>query len=313
MKVVIAGGIGQLGGDLVQRFVADGHDVVVLARSMRPSPGRVVLWDGQTLGTWARELDGADVLINLAGRSVNCRYNPQNRKEIMDSRVASTRVLGEAVAQTKSPVGLWLQSSTATIYAHTYGAPNDEATGVLGGNEPGAPDTWNFSIDVAKSWEAAANKAKPPGTRMVLLRSAMVMAPTPGGAFAMLLGLARFGLGGSVAGGRQFMSWVHTQDFYRAINWIITHKELQGPVNIATPNPLPQCEFMREIRKAWGMPVGLPATAWMVEVGTFILRSESELILKSRRVIPGKLSASGFTFTYPDWAAAAKDLCRLSR
>lgn len=312
MNILIPGGTGQLGTDLAQRFTTDGHHVTILARKPNPnSQFKTISWDGITLGPWAQVLNTTDILINLAGRSVNCRYHPQNRRQIMDSRILSTRILGQAIAQSKTPPKLWLQSSTATIYAHTFAAPNDEFTGTLGGNEPNAPDTWRFSIDVAKSWEHAAIDANTPNpnTRLVLLRSAMVMAPSPGGAFNMLRALARLGLGGPVAGGKQYMSWVHTVDFYRALHWIITHPDLHGPVNIASPNPLPQSDFMRALRLACHMPLGFPAAKWMVELATFFLRSESELILKSRRVIPAKLTASGFQFNFPHWPDAAKHLC----
>jgi uncharacterized protein len=309
MNILIPGGLGQLGTDLATRFTNDGHNVTLLARNAHRSPFKTVPWDGKTLGAWASELNSADVLINLAGRSVNCRYTPENRRQIMDSRIYSTRVLAQAIAQSQTPPKLWLQSSTATIYAHTFGNPNDELTGTLGGSEPNAPDTWRFSIDVATQWEQAAAQASLPRTRLVLLRSAMVMASSPGGAFNMLRTLARLGLGGPVAGGKQYMSWIHTVDFYRAINWLITHNDLRGPVNIASPNPIPQSDFMRALRQACSMPLGLPATKWMVELATFFLRSESELILKSRRVIPTKLIASGFQFNFPNWTDAAKNLC----
>jgi uncharacterized protein (TIGR01777 family) len=309
MKIVIPGGTGQVGSVLARAFAADGHEVVILGRGASTSEARVVRWDAQSLGPWAAEIDGADVVINLAGRTVNCRYNATNRREILESRVKSTTVVGQAIAAASRPPRVWLQSSTATIYAHRYDAPNDEATGVLGGVEPKAPDTWRFSIDVAKAWEEAAQRAIVPRTRKVLLRSAMTMSPDRGGIFDTLLGLVRRGLGGTCGDGRQYVSWIHDADFTRAIRWLIDH-ELDGPVNLSSPNPLPNAEFMRTLRRAWGAPVGLPATAWMLELGAIFLRTESELILKSRRVVPGRLIDSGFVFQFPDWSAAAADLCR---
>ena len=169
---------------------------MILSRSPGPAPWRFVAWDAKTLGGWAREIDRAGVVINLAGRSVNCRYNARNRREIMESRVDSTRVVGEAIAAASRPPRVWLQASTATIYAHRYDAANDEATGILGGAEPGVPETWRFSIDVAKAWEAALDEAATPRTRKVKLRAAMVMSPDRGGIFDTLLGLVRRGLGG---------------------------------------------------------------------------------------------------------------------
>ncbi len=221
----------------------------------------------------------------------------------------STRILGEAIAHASRPPQVWLQASTATIYAHRYDAPNDEATGVLGGSEPNASSTWRFSIDVAMAWERALNNAVTPHTRKVLMRSAMIMSPDRGGIFDALLRLVRFGLGGRVGNGRQYVSWIHDQDFARAVVWLIEHAELSGAVNLASPNPMPYAEFMRTLRAAWGIPFGLPATRWMLEIGAFFLRTESELVLKSRRVIPARLLQSGFAFQFPTWVEAARDLC----
>lgn len=309
MKIVIPGGSGQIGTVLARAFVADGHEVVVLSRKLGQAPWRIVEWDGETLGQWVAEFDGADAVINLAGRSVNCRYGSRNRREIKESRVKSTRAVGQAIAESTRPPRVWLQASTATIYAHRYDAPNDEATGILGGDEPNVPDTWRFSIDVAKSWEQATNEAITPQTRKVLLRSAIVMSPDRGGAFDYLLRLVRWGLGGKHGDGRQFVSWIHDHDFVRAVFWLIDH-DLFGPVNLASPNPLPNVEFMRDLRNAWRSRIGLPATEWMLELGTWLMQTESELVLKSRRVTPSRLMASGYEFQFPSWSDAALDLCR---
>ncbi|MEM0963276.1 MAG: TIGR01777 family oxidoreductase [Bacteroidota bacterium] len=315
MKVVLPGGSGQIGTLLARHFLAGGHEVVVLSRSPSEARWRTAVWDGRTLGPWAREIDGADVIVNLAGRSVDCRYTPANRAAILDSRVDSTRVLGEAIARADRPPPLWLQSSTATIYAHRYDAPNDEATGRVGGDEPGAPDTWRFSIQVAQAWEQAALDAvgtpagdDASGVRLVLLRSAMVMSPDRGGVFDVLLGLVHRGLGGTSGDGRQFVSWIHDADFVRALDWLIGHEEVSGAVNLAAPNPLPNAAFMRALREAWGTRIGLPATRWMLEVGAVFMRTETELVLKSRRVVPGRLLEHGFVFGHPTWPEAARDL-----
>jgi uncharacterized protein len=310
MKFVLPGGSGQVGTVLARAFHGEGHEVVVLSRQPRAAPWRVVEWDGETLGAWAQELDGADVVVNLAGRSVNCRYGAENRRLILDSRVNSTRVVGEAIALAKPSPRVWLQASTATIYAHSYDAPNDEATGILGGSEPGAPDTWNFSIDVATAWERELDRARTPNTRKVKMRSAIIMSPDRGGPFGVLLGLVRRGFGGRAGDGRQYMSWIHDADFVAAVRWLIAHDDVDGAVNIASPNPLPNAEFMRRLREAQGVAFGLPATEWMLEIGAFFLRSETELILKSRRVVPERLLDRGFTFAFPTWAEAARDLCR---
>jgi len=313
MRIVIPGGSGQVGAVLARAFHADGHDVVVLSRHSGNAPWRVVAWDARTVGPWASELEGADVVINLAGRNVNCRYTPANRREILESRVASARAVGEALRRCAQAPKLWLQASTATIYAHRFDAPNDEATGVIGGNEPDAPAKWRFSIEVARAWEAASEETVATGTRLVLLRSAMIMSPDRGGIFATLLRLVRFGLGGPVAGGRQYVSWIHERDFVRAMYWLIEHSELSGPVNISAPHPLPYRDFMRVLRHAAGIPIGLPATRWMLAIGTWALRTETELVLKSRRVVPGRLLASGFRFEYPEWMPAADELVRRSK
>jgi uncharacterized protein (TIGR01777 family) len=308
-KIVIPGGSGQVGTVLARAFHGRGIEVAVLSRKPTNAPWRVVAWDGQTLGAWTAEFEGAAAIINLAGRSVNCRYNSRNRRLIKESRMNSTRVVGKAIGMAKRPPPVWLQASTATIYAHRFDAPNDELTGVIGGVEPDTPDTWRFSIDVATSWEAALDEAVTPSTRKVKLRSAMTMSPDRGGIFDLLLRLVRFGLGGSAGSGRQYVSWIHAADFVRAIEWLIDRDDFEGPVNLAAPNPVPNVEFMRELRNAWGQSFGLPAREWMLEIGALILRTETELILKSRRVISGRLSQAGFTFQFPNWSEAARDLC----
>ena len=310
LKVVIPGGSGQVGALLARAFHADGHEVVVLSRDPGHAPWRVVTWDARTVGGWAAEVDGADAVINLAGRSVNCRYTPENRRLILESRVDSTHAVGAAIARAARPPGVWLQAGTATIYAHRFDAPNDEATGLLGGREPGVPDAWRFSVEVATAWERALADCEVPGTRKVILRSAMTMSPDPGGVFATLLGLVRLGLGGRAGDGRQYVSWIHDEDFVRAVSWLIAREDVAGPVNLASPHPSPNGEFMADLRRAWGTPVGLPATRGMLEVGAAVLGTETELVLKSRRVAPGRLLAGGFAFRFPSWPEAARDLCR---
>jgi hypothetical protein len=308
MKIIIPGGSGQVGTGLARVFHHDGHDVVVLSRRPEVRPWRVLAWDGATSGSWSREIDGSDVVINLAGRSVNCRYNAANRRQMIDSRVHSTRVVGQAIANADRPPRVWLQASTATIYAHRYDAANDEASGALGGDEADAPDTWRFSIDVARAWERTFDEALTPGTRKVALRSAMTMSPDAGGIFDTLMTLVRRGLGGRAGDGCQFISWIHHEDFVRAIRWLIDHDDIAGVVNVASPHPLPNAEFMRTLRQEAGVPIGLPASRWMLELGAVFMRTETELILKSRRVVPARLLEHGFTFKCPLWQDAARDL-----
>ncbi len=312
MRVVIPGGSGQLGEVLRRALTADGHEVVVLSRGPAAPPGRLQ-WDGRTLGDWASVIDGADVVINLAGRTVNCRYTPENLRQMMDSRVDSTRVVGEAIAAAARPPRVWLQMSTATIYAHRYDAPNDEATGLIGGSEPDAPAYWKQSIDIATAWEATLDAAATPRTRRVALRAAMVMNPDPGGVFEVLSNLTRAGLGGPIGGGRQWVSWIHEADFVGAIRFLIERDDLDGAINLAAPEPRTQRDFQAALRAAWGVRLGLPATAWMAKMGAVLLQTDTELILKSRRVVPGRLLAEGFRFQHPTWPEAATSLVAATR
>jgi uncharacterized protein len=310
LRIVIPGGSGQVGNILAQHFHLKGDSVVVLSRNFFPAPWRVVVWDGENPGKWVGELERTDIVINLAGRSVNCRYSTANRREIMDSRTQSTRVLGEAMNQVAHPPRLWMNAGTATIYRHALDRPMDEFTGELGGNEPHVPSSWRFSTDVAKGWEECFFAADTPSTRKVALRSAMTMGPHAGSIFDVLLRLVRFGLGGASGSGKQFVSWIHEADFVRAIDHLIAKEEMTGRINIAAPGPLPNSEFMGALRQAWGRRVGLSAAEWMLEIGAIILRTETELILKSRRVVPGRLLETGFQFRFPDWPSAAQDLVR---
>ena len=306
-RIIVAGGSGFIGRLLTDRLVSGNNDVIVLTRSPGPVARsiRQVGWDGRTLGEWAREHDGASALINLAGRSVNCRYNDHNRREILESRVDSTRVLGEAIARCNKPPPVWLNASTATIYKHTFDQPMDEATGVIGAT-PEAKDA--FSIEVAGAWEEAFFEAPTPATRKVALRTAMVFAASTGGVYRVLRGLTRWGLGGAIAGGRQYVSWIHEADFGRSVEWLIDRDDFSGPVNLASPNQIPQREMMRIIRRELGVPFGLPATRRMLELAAFVHRTEAELILKSRRVVPGRLLAAGFQFRFPRMEDAVREI-----
>jgi uncharacterized protein len=307
MRIVLPGGSGQVGTILARHFHGQGHDVTVLSRNPTPAPWKTLAWDGVREGTWVDSLNNSDLCINLAGRSVNCRYNATNRAEILNSRVDLTRLLGKVIAALPHPPAVWMNASTATIYRHELERPNDEITGILGGDELGAPETWNFSIGIAKAWEAAFAETLTPRTRKVALRSAITFSPDRGGVFDVLLSLVRHGLGGTIGPGTQYVSWIHDADFIRAIEFLIAH-EIAGPVNLASPNPLPNREFQRELREAWGTRIGPPTPAWMIEIGTFLMRTESELVLKSRRVVPTRLFDAGFTFLHPAWPEAARDL-----
>lgn len=309
MKVILAGGTGQIGKILSDHFKANGHQVIILSRSKHSEDG-FIAWDGQSLGEWAKSIDGCDVVINLTGKNVNCRYTKKNFKEMLNSRVLSTQIIGEAIRLAKNPPSIWLQMSTATIYSHRFDAANDEFNGIIGGNEPEVPASWSGSILIAKEWEKALNEAKTPKTRKVVLRSAVVMSLLKGGPLSILHTMTRFGLGGKIDSGKQYVSWIHQTDFINAINFIITKHEIEGIVNIASPYPLPQNEFMREIRKAAKVPFGIPATRCMAAVGAFLLRTETELVFKSRRVTTTRLAELGFEFKYPSWTQAVQELLK---
>ncbi len=306
-KIILAGGSGFLGGALAKHFGALGREVVILTRTPKPRPdsAREVAWDTKSLGDWARELEGATAVVNLTGRSVDCRYTAKNRREIMDSRVNSTRVVGEAIANCKTPPRVWLNSSTATVYTHTFGKPHDESSQDMD-SAVDAKDA--FSVEVAQAWERTLNEAKTHKTRKVALRTSMVLGLGRNSVFPVLRRLTKFGLGGRQGSGNQFVSWIHVEDFCRAIEWIIAHDELVGPINQCAPNPLPNRDMMKIFREVCGMPIGLPATEWMLEIGAFFLRTETELIFKSRRVISRRLPESGFQFRFPTFREALLDL-----
>jgi len=308
MRIVIPGGSGQVGHVLARHFHAQGNTVTVLSRQPQSAPWSVLPWDGLTPGAWVKALEGADVCINLAGRSVNCRYTAANRRAMYDSRILSTRLLNQVISNLHRPPRVWLNASTATIYRHAFDRPMDESTGEPGGGEPGAPRRWDFSIRIAKDWEETFFATPTPATRKVALRSAIIFSPDRGGPFELLSRLVRLGLGGASGSGRQFVSWIHDADFVRAVDLLLTGDSWTGVVNLAAPNPLPNRAFMRTLREAWAAPVGLPAAGWMIGAAGLLLRTESELVLKSRRVIPGRLLHTGFQFQFPEWPAAARDL-----
>jgi uncharacterized protein (TIGR01777 family) len=308
LRIAITGGSGHIGTLLAKHFHTTGHSVAVIARGPATAAWTTIRWDGARLAEWSKALDGADAVINLAGRSVDCRYGAQNRIEIMESRAGTTKLVGDAIQSLAVPPKVWLNASTATIYRHATDRPMDEATGELGGTEAAVPETWRFSIDVAKRWEEVFFGASTPHTRKIALRSAITMSPDQGGIFDALLRLVRFRLGGKFGAGDQFVSWIHERDFVRAIEFLIASDRVEGVVNVAAPHPERNTEFMKSLRTAWGTRVGIPAAEWMLEIGAFFLRTETELILKSRRVVPGTLLREGFQFDFPEWPAAANDL-----
>lgn len=299
-KIVLAGGSGFMGQVLAQHFQIQGYQVIVLSRKPAADNeyGTSELWDSKTLAGWKRQLEGADVLINLAGRSVDCRYNEQNKAEIINSRVDSTRVLGEAIHACQQPPKLWIQASSATIYRHAEDRQMDEETGELGEG---------FSVDVCRQWEATFHAAYTPKTRKVLLRTALVLGRS-GGVLPKLLMLARLGLGGQQGNGKQMVSWIHESDVCRAMDWFISHPELSDTFNLSAPEPMHNREVMRLLRAETDTSFGLPSPKPILELGAIFLQTETELVLKSRWVIPKRLHESGFEFSFPILSAALREL-----
>lgn len=310
LKIVIAGGTGFMGQAMAARW-AESNEIIILSRQSADSNSnnyhtialragvRNVRWDARTLDAWASELDGCDLLINLVGRSVNCRYTEENKAVIMNSRVAATRVLGEALRQCARPPKLWVNGASATIYRHAEDRPQDEFTGEIEND---------FSVQVCKAWEAAFMACETPATRKAILRSAIVLGHD--GALVPYARLARLGLGGHQGSGRQMFSWVHIDDVCRVVEWIWSNEQAQGVYNVAAPGPVTNREFMRLLRAVLGVPFGLPAPAWMLKLGAGLIGTETELLLKSRWVLPTRLQQEGFAFSYPVLAPALQQLLK---
>jgi len=301
MRIILAGGTGTIGRILQEHFASLGHDVVVLTR--RPEieqhpKARMLAWDGRSRGDWWRELDGAAVLINLAGRSVDCRYTPANKAEILNSRLESTHALGEAMLAVKSPPPLWINLSSATVYRHAEDKPMDEDTGELGDD---------FSPRVVKAWENEFFRHKREGVRQVAVRCAIVFS-NKGGAFPRYAQLMRLGMGGRHGSGRQYVSWVHEHDVARFFQWLIETPGAEGIINLAAPNPLKERDMLKAMRdraKPW---IALPTPEWMLRIGARIIATETELILKSRRVVPSRALRLGFTFKHESCESAVREL-----
>jgi len=299
-KIVLAGGSGYIGEILMVHFKDVSNEIVVLNRSRDITEGNVryVRWDGKTEGTWVNELEGADMLVNLCGKSVNCRYNEQNKREILNSRVVPTALLGEVIEELKMPPKLWINVTTATIYRHAEDRSQDEITGEIG---------QGFSVDVAKQWEAAFMRPTKAATRRIALRMAMVMGKGDS-VLKRLVNLARCGLGGKQGDGKQYVTWIHEEDVANIIEWLLAHEDMSGAINCTAPGPLPNAEMMRLIRKACGVKIGLPAPKRLLELGAFIIGTETELLLKSRWVVPKILLDSGYVFKYPTFEKTVGNL-----
>jgi uncharacterized protein (TIGR01777 family) len=299
-KIVLAGGNGYLGRVLADYYKDKANEVIVLSRKPLMQNGNIktVIWDGRTESDWVNELADADLLVNLCGKNVNCRYTPANRQEIIASRLIPTTLLGKVINTMVAPPKLWINITSATIYRHAEDRPQDEIDGEIG---------YGFSIDVCKQWEQTFFETDTPGTRKVALRMGIVLGRSDS-AFPLLFNLVKLGLGGKQGNGQQYMSWVHEHDAAKCTEFLLQHNELDGCINCTAPVPIKNHEFMAAIRRAWGMPFGLPTPAWLLSIGAAIIGTEPELALKSRWVLPKRLTDAGYQFTFTHAAHAVNDI-----
>lgn len=298
MKIIIAGGSGFLGENLEKYFTEKGNQVLILTRN--PKRKNEIYWNAKTVGEWKNSLEKADVLINLTGKSVDCRYTEKSKQEIYSSRIESTKVLQQAVNSCSDKPKIWLNASSATIYIHSEKHLNTEENGVIGDD---------FSMNICKSWEEEFFTIKNNETRKVALRTSIVLGDN-GGAFPKLKLITKLGLGGRQGRGQQMVSWIHIDDFCKAVEWIIDHENMTGAVNVTAPNPVSNEEMMRKLRKQLNIPFGLNAPVWQLEIASILLKTETELLLKSRNVYPEKLSKTGFNFSYPGMDEAIHHLLK---
>ncbi|REC62439.1 TIGR01777 family protein [Chryseobacterium pennae] len=298
MKIIIAAGTGFLGKNLEKYFTGKGDQVYIFTRN--PKRKNEIYWDAKTIGEWRKTLEQADVLINLTGKSVDCRYHEKNRAEIYNSRIESTRVLQEAIDHCILKPKIWLNAGSATIYVHSEKHLNTEENGIIGDD---------FSMNICKSWEEEFFKTKNSGIRKVALRTSIVLGNN-GGAFPKLKMITRLGLGGKQGRGNQMVSWIHIEDFCKAVDWIIQNENRDGAVNITAPAPLSNEAMMKKLRKQFKAPFGLNAPVWQLEIASVFLNTETELLLKSRNVYPQKLMESGFHFSYPTFDEAILNLLK---
>lgn len=311
-KIIIAGGSGFMGEEMI-RYFGKTNKLVILTRNIPDAANNrnhynfltkedlvntnYVEWDGVTTGDWVKEIDGADAVINLSGKSVNCRYTEKNKKEILSSRLLSTKILGQAVNSTTVPPKLWINASSATIYRHATDKPQDEKTGEIKND---------FSVMVCKQWEETFFEQRTPFTRKVAFRMAITLGG--GGVMIPYFNLLKYGLGGKQGSGNQMYSWVHIDDTCRMIEWLYEHHELEGVFNCSSPNPVTNEQFMKTLREITNTKIGLPAFEWMLKMGAAIIGTETELVLKSRWVVPTKILETGFTFKYPNVTEALQQI-----
>ncbi|SIS58739.1 hypothetical protein SAMN05421786_101349 [Chryseobacterium ureilyticum] len=299
MKIIIAGGTGFLGENLETYFTKKGNQVYILTR--KPQRENEIYWDAKTIGDWKNILEKADVLINLTGKSVDCRYHDKNKQEIYSSRIESTKILQEAIDLCTEKPKIWLNASSATIYVHSEKHLNTEEDGVIGDD---------FSMNICKSWEEEFFKGKNEETRKVALRTSIVLGNN-GGAFPKLKMITKLGLGGKQGRGNQMVSWIHIDDFCNAVDWIIQNENINGAINITAPAPISNKMMMNELRKQYKVPFGLNAPVWQLEIASIFMKTETELLLKSRNVYPEKLVESGFRFSFPTFNEAILNLLKI--
>jgi len=296
MKIIIAGGSGFLGNALENFFSERQNEVIVLSRN--PKKKNDIFWDARNIGEWANELNNADVLINMTGKSVDCRYNEKNKKEILESRINSTKVLQEAVDNCQNPPKTWLNASSATIYVHAETQLMDEENGIIGDD---------FSMNICKLWEVAFFEKPNQNVRKVALRTSIVLG-NEDGAFPKLKTITKLGLGGKQGRGQQMMSWIHIMDFCRAIEYIIGNEAITGVINITAPTPIKNTDFMQLLRNKMHIPFGISSSVFILELAAIFIKTETELLLKSRNVYPKRLLESSFRFAFPNIELALQDL-----
>lgn len=299
-KIVLAGGNGYLGGIFAEYYSPISQEVIILSRKYKAPNDNVktLVWDGCHENDWSNSLEYADMLVNLCGKNVNCRYTIENQEKIIQSRIIPTTLLGSVIEKMQHPPKLWINITSATIYRHAEDHPQDEETGEIG---------YGFSINVCRQWEACFFQSHTPHTRKIALRMGIVLGRSDS-AFPRLLNLVKFGMGGKQGDGEQYVSWIHEQDAARCTEWLMQHTGLNGIINCTSPEPVKNKDFMACIRNAYGISFGLPSPAWLLQLGALVIGTETELILKSRWVVPARLLNNGYQFLFPKPAHAIKDL-----
>ena len=298
--IVITGGTGFLGKNLALHFKSIGYQVIVLSRGEKREGNGIIYeqWDGKTVGNWSKWIHKAAIVINLAGKSVNCRYTKQNQALIMNSRIDATRLIGQLISASPTPPKLWINASTATIYRHAEDKMMTEENGEIGND---------FSMNVAKNWEKEFYSHQTPQTRKVALRTSLVLGNN-GGVYPVLSRLVKFGLGGKQGDAKQKFAWLHIQDFISIVDFVIHNEQLSGSINTTAPSSIDNSEFMHSLRNSLGHWCGLPQPKWLLKIGAFLIRTEPELVLKSRWVYPEVLVDNGYQFIFKDIDWALKDL-----